>query len=80
MNDFIKCATYKEITVYGTIDGTDDPSSPAYGFTGKTAKAVYTITPLAITKDNLKSIFSNRTSLAILALYRVLLARVMLGT
>ena len=52
-NDFTN-VTDKEITVYGTIDGTDDPSSPAYGFTGKTAKAVYTITPLAITKDNLK--------------------------
>ena len=52
-NDFTN-VTDKTITVYGTIDGTDDPSSPAYGFTGKTAKAVYTITPLKITKDNLK--------------------------
>ena len=52
-NDFTN-VTDKAITVYGTLDGTDDPSSPAYGFTGKTAKAVYTITPLKITKDNLK--------------------------
>ena len=54
-NDFTN-VTDKEITVYGTIDedAATDPSSPAYGFTGKTAKAIYTIKPLTITKDNLK--------------------------
>ena len=52
-NDFTN-VTEKTITVYGTITGTDDPTSPAYGFTGKTATAVYTITPLEITANNLK--------------------------
>ena len=46
--------TDKNITVYGTIEGTDDPTSPAYGFTGRTATAVYTIQPLEITSQNLK--------------------------
>ena len=55
-NDFTN-VTNKPITVYGTIFGTDDPSSPAYGFTGKTATATYTITPLVITADNLKPSF-----------------------
>ena len=53
-NDFTN-VTDKEITVlWNNLMAQMTLSSPAYGFTGKTAKAVYTITPLAITKDNLK--------------------------
>ena len=50
-NDFTN-VTGENITVVGTVKGTEDPTSPAYGYTGETASATYQITKFAITDSN----------------------------
>ena len=50
-NDFTN-VTGENITVVGTVEGTEDPTSPAYGYTGKTASKTYQITKFEITDAN----------------------------
>ena len=45
----------KVITVKGTLEGTYDSTSEAYGFKAETPSATYKIVPLAITSDNLEA-------------------------
>ena len=53
-NDFTN-VTGKDITVTGTLEGTYDATSDAYGYKATTKSATYQITKLAITKDNLEA-------------------------
>ena len=50
-NDYTN-VTKKNIKVYGTIVGTTDRSSAAYGYTGTTASAEYQITPFVVDANN----------------------------
>ena len=50
-NDFTN-VTKKNIKVYGTIVGTTDRSSAAYGYTGTTAVAEYQIAPFVVNDTN----------------------------
>ena len=50
-NDFTNVKD-ENITVVGTVEGTTDPASPAYGYTGKTVEGTYKITKFAITNTN----------------------------
>ncbi|MDO4274199.1 MAG: hypothetical protein Q4D16_11045 [Eubacteriales bacterium] len=52
-NDFTN-VTEKDITVYGTLTGTNDSASNAYGYTARTAEATYQIAPLELSSSNLK--------------------------
>ena len=54
-NDFTN-VTKKKIKVYGTIVGTTDRSSAAYGYTGTTAVAEYKITPFVVDNSNFDSV------------------------
>ena len=51
-NDF-KNVTENDITVIGTLEGTYDATSDAYGYKATTASGTYQITPLTITSKNL---------------------------
>ena len=51
-NDFTN-VTGKKITVTGTLEGTYDATSDAYGYKGTTASADYTIAKKPITSENL---------------------------
>ena len=54
-NDFTN-VTKKNIKVYGTIVGTTDRSSAAYGYTGTTAVAEYQIAPFVVDSTNYNSV------------------------
>ena len=53
-NDFTN-VTGKDITVTGTLEGTYDATSDAYGYKATTKSASYQITKLPISKDNLEA-------------------------